>query len=392
MPTYSHSKLGTFEHCRYKYKLKYIDRVKVDIPTTVEAFMGSIVHQCLHKLYRDLQFQKLNSKEELLIFYDEAWAREWSDEILIVKEDYSPENYKAMGRKFLFDYYDHYLPFSHTTTLGLETQDTLKLENGNSYHVRIDRLACDKDGHYYVVDYKTNSRIKQQDELDEDRQLAMYSIWVRQKFPDYRSVKLAWHFLAFDKEMVSERTEEQLRKLKGEVEAIIKEIEGCREYPTTVGPLCDWCEFKSICPAFKHEAELEFKSADELKLDHGVQLVDKYATLHYTIAELEKELNEIREQLIQFSQSKGLEMVYGSNRRISIKPYESISLPPKAEREELNALVKNAGMWEKLSDLDIYKLKQMVKEESLPASLQKKIEDFIVREQNYRLSLGKIKE
>ena len=49
MTCYSHSRIGTFEQCKYKFKLQYIDRVKVDVPTTVEAFMGNLVHQTLNK-------------------------------------------------------------------------------------------------------------------------------------------------------------------------------------------------------------------------------------------------------------------------------------------------------------------------------------------------------
>src|SRR3989338_6255732 len=101
MVKYSHSKLGTFEHCRLKYKLRYIDRIKVDIPTTIEMFMGSIVHQSLHKLYKDLQYQKVNSKDEILAYFDGLWEREWSDDILIVNKDYSSDNYKSVGRKCL---------------------------------------------------------------------------------------------------------------------------------------------------------------------------------------------------------------------------------------------------------------------------------------------------
>jgi ATP-dependent helicase/DNAse subunit B len=47
MAIYSHSRISTFEQCRYKYKLQYIDKVKVDVPTTVEAFMGGLVHKAL---------------------------------------------------------------------------------------------------------------------------------------------------------------------------------------------------------------------------------------------------------------------------------------------------------------------------------------------------------
>ena len=45
MTSYSHSRLGTFQQCRYKYKLQYIDKIKVKTQTTIEAFMGNRVHE-----------------------------------------------------------------------------------------------------------------------------------------------------------------------------------------------------------------------------------------------------------------------------------------------------------------------------------------------------------
>ena len=106
-------------------------------------------------------------------------------------------------------YFDKYKD-DKMTILGLETQDKLNLSDGNFWHVRIDKLGCDDKGNYYVMDYKTNARMKDQEEADEDRQLAMYSFWVKDKFKDAKSVKLVWHMLAFNKEVVSERTEKQL--------------------------------------------------------------------------------------------------------------------------------------------------------------------------------------
>ena len=122
-----------------------------------------------------------------------------------------------MGIKFVTDYYNRMKPFDQLTILGLETTDRMTLPDGNQWHVRIDKLACDKEGNYFVCDYKTNARMKDQEEADADRQLALYSIWVKDKFEDVKSVKLIWHMLAFDKDAVSERTDKQLEKLQQEI-------------------------------------------------------------------------------------------------------------------------------------------------------------------------------
>ncbi|MEM3402566.1 MAG: PD-(D/E)XK nuclease family protein, partial [Candidatus Hadarchaeales archaeon] len=66
MTEYSHSRLTTFENCPMAYKLKYIVRLELEEGfETVEAFMGSRVHEALRRLYEDLMHEKLLSLEEL---------------------------------------------------------------------------------------------------------------------------------------------------------------------------------------------------------------------------------------------------------------------------------------------------------------------------------------
>ena len=68
-----------------------------------------------------------------------------------------------MGEKFLNDYYEKYKPFEQLMILGLETQDKMTLPDGSSWHVRIDKFACDDKENYYVCDYKTDSLMKDQE-------------------------------------------------------------------------------------------------------------------------------------------------------------------------------------------------------------------------------------
>ncbi|MBI5390207.1 PD-(D/E)XK nuclease family protein [Candidatus Woesearchaeota archaeon] len=381
MVTYSHSKLGMFQQCRYKYKLQYIDKIKVETPTTIEAFMGDLVHQTLAKLYKDLQYQHHNTKQDLLDFLDQLWNKAWTNDILVVK--YNPENYRQMGKKFISEYYDHYTPFNHLKTLGIETQDFFQLDGGQ-YHIRIDRLACDQEGNYYVCDYKTNNKLKAQEELDENRQLAMYSLWVKQHFKDAKAVKLVWYFLAFDKEMVSERYDEQLQQLKEQTELLIREIEQCTDFPTNVTPLCDWCVYKPICPAWKHEVELEAKSPEEFKADDGVRLVDAFASLSATKKQIEEDVESIREKLIAFAAARKINVVVGTSKKVSVKQQELVTIEEKAWVEKL---LKEHGLWEMFSEIDKHKLAKALKTDYLDPELARKIESAIQRRQSYRVSV-----
>lgn len=384
MACYSHSRISCFEQCRYKYKLQYIDRVRVDIPATIECFMGDIVHRTLEKLYRALKFQKIYSEEQLLGYYNELWDKEWTDDILIVKEEYNKDNYRKMGEKHLSDYYERFYPFDGMTILGIETQDRMLLPDGNQWHVRIDKLGCVGDT-YYVCDYKTNSYMKDQEEADSDRQLAMYSVWVKNRFPDAKKVVLMWHMLAFNKDVVSSRTDEQLRKLQEEVVCRIKEIEECSDYQTNPSALCNYCVFKSICPSFKHMLEIEDKPAEEFKQDFGVMLVDEYSRLDLEEKQAKEKKEIIKQKLIAFAKEKGVNAVFGSNKKASVKAYDTVVYPE--DKQEVITLIKDKGLFEDVSMISYPKLSSMI----LNNQIDKEIIDKVKTKKSYRISISERK-
>jgi len=388
MTVYSHSRISTYENCPYQYKLKYIDRVKVDVPTAIEAFMGDLVHQTLEKLYKDKKFNKRVSKAMLLKFYKDLWEKEYSDDILIAKADQglTAENYRKMGLKFIEDYYDKYKPFDQLTILGLETQDRMTLPDGNQWHVRIDKLACDNEGNYFVCDYKTNARMKDQEEADADRQLALYSIWVKDKFKDAKSVKLVWHMLAFNKEAVSERTDEQLEKLQQDVCDKIKEIESATDFPRNQTALCNYCVYKEMCPSFKHELELEEKSIEEFKEDEGVKLVDGYSEIKTKLSELKEQEEEFKEKLINYARQFDLDAIYGSNKVAKLREFEKIILPE--DREAFENLLKKKNVWEELATVNFMRLQSKI----LKEELDKSICDMVEKTKDFRVSLSKRKD
>lgn len=391
MATYSHSRVSTFENCPYRYKLQYIDREEPEIPETIELFMGKRVHEALEKLYKDKKFKKLVSKATLLKFYKDNWEKEYSEDILVVKEGLTAENYRKMGAKFIEDYYNKYKPFDQLTILGLETQDRMTLPDGNQWHIRIDKFACDAKGNYYVCDYKTNASMKDQEEADSDRQLAMYSIWVKDKFKDAKSVKLVWHMLAFNKEVISERTEEQAKQLQESVMQLIKKIEKATEekdFPTNVTALCNYCGFKSKCPSFKHQVELDTKSIEEFKKDDGVKIVDEFSEVKNKLKELTNKKEELEGKLIDFAKQFKVDIIYGSNNMAKVKEIEKIVLPEdEKEKSQFIQLLKNKGLWEEFSMICYPKLSSKI----LGGEVDKDLSKMIEVEGDYRISLSKRK-
>lgn len=404
MPSFSHSKIGTYEACKLQYKFQYIDKIKVEAEDTIETYLGSRVHEALEKLYRDKRFEKRMTCQELLTYYNKIWEENWKDSIIIVKKDYTAENYRKIGERMLTDYYNRHKPFDRGRVLGLETQDFLPLDAQGRYkfHIRIDRLMDMGDGLYEVHDYKTSSTLPKQEDLDKDRQLAMYSQWVRQNFKDFKKVRLVWHFLAFDKEMDSFRTEEELENLRKEVLARIEEIESAKDFPASVSRLCDWCLYKPICPMWKHQVELEEKPENEYLSDPGLKLVDAYVERKEKIdarrKETEEELDRIREELekikealIEYCKREGVQVVAGSESKITVKSYETIKLPNKntKERTELIETLKKLGRLEEVTRFDTRALSKILEKKEWQNDELDQLARYWTPEKNYRLTIGK---
>ena len=347
MADYSVTRLGNFEKCRYKYKLQYIDHVTVDRTKSIETFMGAMVHEALQKLYEDRKNCKIDTLEEILEYFESIWKKMYSDSVTIAKKEYTAENYLEQGRQFLRDYYGSHYPFDDMTIIGLETHDILTLPNGRTIDVRIDKLAC-RGTEYYVCDYKTDSRMKTQEEADRDRQLAIYSVWVRQNFRDATAVHLLWHMLRFGKDVVSERTEEQLNQLVDDIVKEIEEIETCTEWPTNPTGLCDYCEYQRVCPERRHLFFVEETAPEKLSEDEAYNAVNECAELSIKMdalkaesGELEARKRDLEGRIIAYARDNGLNAVYGSDMKYKVKREDAVSVPESRKEELKNAIIEN---------------------------------------------------
>lgn len=227
---------------------------------------------------------------------------------------------------------------------------------------------------------------KEQEDADEDRQLAMYSIWVKDKFKDAKKVVLLWHMLAFDKDITSERTEEELQKLHEDTVALIREVEQCIDFPTNTTGLCNYCVYKEICPSFKHEVELEEKAPKEFKEDDGLKIVDKYSELQEEKKAIDSEMERLKEDMIAFAKQKSLDVIYGSNKKASVKPYEKVIYPDN--KEEIIQMLKDKGLYETFSMPCYAKLNSAILKGNMDEDIIKQTE----KGEDYRINLSKRKE
>jgi len=376
-----------------KFKMKYIDKVQTEVQEGIEAFLGKRVHETLEKLYTDLKFQKIPTLNQLLAYYLEIWKKNWNSSIIIARKDYTEINYRKMGQKFIEDYYKKFHPFNQATVLGLETKISIDL-NGNYKLIGfIDRLDYYGDGVYEIHDYKTNATLKPQDQLDEDRQLALYSIAIKNMHSDAKKVRLVWHFLAFNKTLTSHRTDAQLENLKKNTIELIKNIEKEKEFKPKTSKLCDWCEFKQICKMWAHLYKVEQLPFEKFKKDDGVKLVNELAELSAKEKEIGLKIQIIKDKIIMYGKQIGVSVVFGSDAKATIKEYESLKVPAKDTRERvaLEKLIHQYNKWLEVSSLDTYALKRILTQERWPKDLITKARKLLKEEQSYQVRIGKFK-
>lgn len=248
---YSHSKLSTFEQCQLRFKYRYIDKIIPEIEKSIEAHLGTAIHSTLEWIYAQVQEGNIPTLDETLIYYSEEWQREFSSEVKIVNKELTHKDYFNKGIQFLIQYYTKHHPFEDGT-IGLEKRVNVFLDEHGNYKIIgfIDRLVQNlQTGEYEIHDYKTANNLPKQEDIDNDRQLALYAIAIKQLFGEDKEVNLIWHYLAHNKEITSKRTNEQLQQLKKETIELIKKIESTIEFHPNIGRLCDWCEYKGMCHA-----------------------------------------------------------------------------------------------------------------------------------------------
>ena len=389
MPVYSHSSLSAFETCPLQYKLNYLDNIKRD-ERGIEAFMGSRFHEAMEKLYRDINF-RIYALEELLDYYSKQWEKEYNDSVIVVNPERKPEDYKKIGQRCIESYYKRYYPFNQGRVLGLERQIMIDLDKEGKYKLRgyIDRIVQTEGGTYEIHDYKTSGYLPEQKKLDEDRQLALYQIGIGGIWNDVERVRLVWHYVVFDKEMSSSRTNEELTGLRNGTVELIKKIEGAEKFPPTESALCKWCPYWDLCPAKRHLLKVASLPTNEYKNEPGVRLVMKYAELEKAKSDLEEkkkaieaEEEKVAEAAIEFAEKEGVSVIDGPGARLRVEIKDELRAPAKSEDakswEALRGLLIKEGKYEEVSTVNNNMLNYRLK--AWPKELLEKIKGFLKRQ------------
>jgi putative RecB family exonuclease len=248
---YSHSRLSSFESCPKKFEYRYLQRI-VPESESIEGFLGKRVHEVLERLYRFTRNGRVPSLPRVLQRFRTLWEEHYDAErVRVVREEMHADIYRESGERCLENYYRRHYPFDADETLGVEQRVAFALDDRGRYRMQgvIDRVVRARDGGIEIHDYKTGARVPRQQQLDRDRQLALYQLGMAPRYGRSQPFRLVWHYLLSNQERRSTRSAEQLEELRRATMGLIDRIRAETEYEPKPGPLCRWCEYRDRCPA-----------------------------------------------------------------------------------------------------------------------------------------------
>jgi len=245
----SPSRAGDFKRCPQLFKFSVIDRIPT--PPTVYQARGTTAHLALDRLF-DLPADE-RTRERLAELFVEAWAELRSDDYPdLFADDAGEQAWLSESRALLANYFLIEDP-TRLEPLARELDMTQAVGHMTIRGI-LDRMEETDEG-LVITDYKTGKAPSERYAMNAFFALKIYALLIRireGRTPD--ALKLM--YLAGPTVYTIPVTDLQLDAMQRQLEALWTAIERAIEtsrFPTRTGVLCDWCAYRGICPAFRHE-------------------------------------------------------------------------------------------------------------------------------------------
>ena len=242
----SPSRINDFNNCPQLYKYRAIDQLPE--PPSIDAERGKLIHSVLEDLFEEkMEDRNLATALDLL---PKAWQEHLVSQPELAQLVLDEKEWMDRASSLLSSYFTLENPANFESTFR-----ELHLEKDMSeeiyLHGYVDRLDIAPTGEVRIVDYKTGKSPKPGWEEKALFQLRVYALLYWQNHGVLpRLLKLI--YLGDQKVVESSPTEAQLKSTEKILFNIGQEILSAIEtshFPTKKSRLCDWCFFKTICPA-----------------------------------------------------------------------------------------------------------------------------------------------
>ena len=247
--TLTPSKVSAFTSCPLAFRYSQIERLPE--PPSPHSVKGTFVHAALEGLFwRHAAGRRSRAAAEAE--FARVWADRFEDpeytELGLARED--EEVFVADARRLIDNYFRLEDPDSVQTIgveIGVET-----VVDGMRLRGIIDRLDMAADGSLVVVDYKTGRTPSERFERGSLGGVQTYALLCESmlgRAPDEVRLLYLREPVAICARSTPQTITGQRRRAAAVWSAIARACD-TEDFRPQVGPLCDYCNFRDLCPAF----------------------------------------------------------------------------------------------------------------------------------------------
>ena len=275
------SALNKYLQCPFQFKCHNDKEVKAEFVQTRENFIGNVSHMVLKDFFdiSKVSIDKRN-KQDIGKMVRHSWAR-------VPQNNFTKNYWTAEQRNELFESIEQEKAFGLKTIAMLSNYISstdlsiipLSLEDWMESHIgkfliagKIDRIDQDSKSFISVWDYKTG-KLPFYDNIEKiienDIQIPIYAIIASKLNPCAEKIRAGLIYIKYSKVYKMEWTKIQLKEVEEKMISIMEKVKNDQELLPKINKLCDWCEYKNICPAQKERliqnpAEKNKKQVDEV--------------------------------------------------------------------------------------------------------------------------------
>lgn len=245
----SPSRASDFKRCPQLFKFTSIDRIET--PPNVYQARGTTAHLALERLFELPAADR--TAERLYDLFREAWQELKPDEFAELFDDEADE--RQWGIESL-EILANYLKVEDPTAFDPVARELDMTQDLDDMTIRgiLDRMEETSDG-LVITDYKTGKAPPARYALPAFFALKIYALLIRIR---EGRTPAALRLIYLNGPTVYEIpvNDQQLDAVHRQLTALWTAIERAIDtdrFPTRTGPLCDYCAYRDICPAFATE-------------------------------------------------------------------------------------------------------------------------------------------
>ena len=142
---------------------------------------------------------------------------------------------------------------------------------------------------------------------------------------------------------------------------------------------CRWCDYKPLCPVFRHQYPGAVLPAPGLASEPEselVSMIDRYGELRSRVAALEEEAEELKGSILSALRQRGYVRAFGKKFEVARAAAGKWEFPDK--RKVLD-LIKNAGLYDRILAPSAPKVEQLMEDGGLHPDLRARLSELGVK-------------